>query len=468
LGFRREISGQLPTFALYFLAMSNTNLMSISPVDGRYGKITEPLAIYFSEFGLFRYRIKVEIEYFIFLGTLSLPEFPAPGEKAAAQLRKIYDDFTVEDALKIKEFEIKTNHDVKAVEYFIKEKLAALGIGDRSEFVHFGLTSQDINNTAVPLSLKDALKEVVFPFMEEITELIGSYASAWKDIPMLARTHGQPASPTMLGKEFAVFHERIRQQYALLDTIPFNAKFGGASGGLNAHYVAFPQVDWNREADRLIHSLGLKRSRPTTQIEHYDNLAALFDNLKRINTILIDLCRDIWHYISIEYFKQMIQENEVGSSTMPHKVNPIDFENAEGNFAYANAIYEFFSAKLPVSRLQRDLTDSTVLRNIGMPLSHTMIALNSLKKGLNKLQLNEEALTADLEKNWVVISEGIQTILRRAGYPNPYEELKQLTRKNKKINKEAIHEFIDSLKVDPKVKDELKKLSPFNYTGKGF
>jgi adenylosuccinate lyase len=299
-----------------------------------------------------------------------------------------------------------------------------------------------------------------------VTGMIGSYASDWKNIPMLARTHGQPASPTLLGKEFGVFHERIKQQYALLGTIPFNAKFGGATGGLNAHYVAYPQVDWDTQADRLIESLGLKRSRPTTQIEHYDNLAALFDNLKRINTILIDLCRDMWHYISIEYFRQKIQENEVGSSTMPHKVNPIDFENAEGNFAYANAIYEFFSAKLPVSRLQRDLTDSTVLRNIGVPLSHTLIALSSLKKGLSKLELNEEALRADLDNNWVVISEGIQTILRRAGYPNPYEELKKLTRNHKKINRDTMHDFIDGLDVDKKVKDELKKLSPFNYTGK--
>lgn len=446
--------------------MSHNGLMAISPVDGRYHKVTEPLAVYFSEFGLFRYRIRVEIEYFIFLSTLGLPEFPKLGENPVRELRNIYRDFNVEDAERIKSIEKKTNHDVKAVEYFLKEKFPDPGNSRIKEFIHFGLTSQDINNTAVPLLLREALTEILFPALQEVAGRLESLSLTWKGIPMLARTHGQPASPTLLGKEFAVFHERLKTQIALLDTVPFNAKFGGATGNLNAHYAAYPKIDWDTRMDELILSLGLKRSKPTTQIEHYDNLAALCDNLKRINTILIDLCRDIWHYISIEYFRQKIKDDEVGSSTMPHKVNPIDFENAEGNLAYANSIYEFFSAKLPISRLQRDLTDSTVLRNIGMPVAHTLIAFGSLLKGLEKIELNERALHADLENNWVVVSEGIQTILRRAGYPNPYEELKKLTRNNKKITKEAIHGFIDSLKVEEKIKDELKKLSPFNYTGK--
>ena len=440
--------------------------MSISPVDGRYKKITDSLVKYFSEYGLFKYRLKVEIEYFIFLSQLSLPEFPAFGKNEIQNLRKIYIDFTPEEAEQIKAFELKTNHDVKAVEYFIREKLGTQGPGKYGEFIHFGLTSQDINNTATPWLLKEALEEVFFPVLNEVSEKIGTYAEAWKNIPMLARTHGQPASPTLLGKEFAVFYERLKVQTDMLSLIPYCAKFGGATGGLNAHYAAYPELDWDSEIENLIQSFGLKRSKPTTQIEHYDNLAALFDNLKRINTILIDLCRDIWQYISIEYFKQKIDENEVGSSTMPHKVNPIDFENAEGNLAYANAIYEFFSAKLPISRLQRDLTDSTVLRNVGVPVAHSLIACRSLLKGLGKLELNESALNSDLENNWVVISEGIQTILRRVGYPNPYEELKSLTRKNKKITREAIHAFIDDLKVDDNIKEELKNLSPFNYTGK--
>ena len=440
--------------------------MAISPVDGRYRNITEPLADYFSEFGLFKFRVKVEIEYFIWLSSLSLPELPALDGDTIQSLRGIYSEFNLTDAQRIKSIEKKINHDIKAVEYFIKEKFAGLKAEKCREFIHFGLTSQDINNTAIPLLLKDGLSRILRPLLLEVSERINSLSERWKNIPMLARTHGQPATPTRLGKEFAVFHERLNSQFTLLDQVPFTAKFGGATGGLNAHYAAYPSVDWDARMDEFIQTLGLKRSHPTTQIDHYDNLAALFDALKRINTILIDFCRDLWHYISIEYFRQKIQDGEVGSSAMPHKVNPIDYENAEGNLTYANAIFEFLSAKLPVSRLQRDLTDSTVLRNIGVPIAHSMIACKSLLKGLGKLELNEPALNQDLEKNWVVVAEGIQTILRRSGYPEPYEALKKLTRVNKNITREILHEFIDGLEIDTKVKEELKRLSPFNYTGR--
>jgi adenylosuccinate lyase len=446
--------------------MDHPGLTAISPVDGRYRKITEPLAPFFSEFGLFKYRIRVEIEYFIFMSSLELPEFPALDAGEKNNLRKIYSDFSLEDASRIKAIEKTTNHDVKAVEYFLKEKIKGTPVETHKEFIHFALTSQDINNTATPLLLKEGVHQVLFPLIEQLIEKIGSFREAWKDIPMLARTHGQPASPTLLGKEFGVFHERLKIQYASLQSVPFSAKFGGATGGFNAHYAAYPGIDWDSKADELVNYLGLSRSKPTTQIEHYDNLAAFFDGLKRINTILTDFCRDAWHYISIEYFKQKIAENEVGSSAMPHKVNPIDFENAEGNLGYSNSIFEFFSAKLPVSRLQRDLTDSTVLRNIGVPIAHSYIAYKSILKGLGKLELNRTAIEADLENNWVVISEGIQTILRRAGYHEPFEELKKLTRNNKKITKDIIHEFIDGLNIDKKVKEELKRLSPFTYTGK--
>ncbi|HLF35234.1 MAG TPA: adenylosuccinate lyase [Cyclobacteriaceae bacterium] len=446
--------------------MSENELTSISPVDGRYRKITESLAEYFSEFALFKYRVRVELEYFIFLSTLSLPEFPALKKDELNMLRSIAGNFSMEDAGRIKEIEKNTNHDVKAVEYFLKEKLAHTSLGPYREFLHFGLTSQDINNTAIPLLLKDGMEKVILPSIHVLAGKLGGFSVQWKSVVMLARTHGQPASPTLLGRELAVFHERLKSQMELLMAVPYSAKFGGATGGMNAHYAAYPDIDWDSFSDELVRSFGLKRSKPTTQIEHYDNLAALFDALKRINTIFIDFCRDIWHYISIEYFTQKISENEVGSSTMPHKVNPIDFENAEGNLGYANAILEFFSAKLPVSRLQRDLTDSTVLRNIGIPLAHSYIAYQSLLRGLGKLELNAGKLQADLEDNWAIISEGIQTILRKSGYPEPYEALKKLTRNHQKITREMIHKFIDELDIDPKTRGELKKLSPFNYIGR--
>lgn len=441
-------------------------LSAISPVDGRYRNVTEPLADYFSEQALIRYRIRVEVEYFIALCELPLPQLAGIDRTKFAALRALYLDFSVSDAERVKEIEAVTNHDVKAIEYIIKEKMDALGLETYKEFIHFGLTSQDINNTAIPLSLKEAMTGVYYPAAEEVRDRLAAFAEAWRTIPMLARTHGQPASPTMLGKEFMVFVERLEKQLAMLHDIAVPAKFGGATGNFNAHRAAYPQIDWVAFANKFVgEKLGLCRSQYTTQIEHYDNLAAIFDNLKRIDTILIDLSRDMWTYISMEYFKQQIKAGEVGSSAMPHKVNPIDFENAEGNFGIANAIYEHLSSKLPVSRLQRDLTDSTVLRNIGVPIAHTLIALRSLLKGLNKLLLNREVLERDLDNNWAVISEAIQTILRREGYPKPYEALKALTRTNAHITCESIAAFIEELDVAQSVKQELRELSPSTYTG---
>ncbi|MFN8353541.1 MAG: adenylosuccinate lyase [Spirosomataceae bacterium] len=441
-------------------------LSAISPVDGRYRKQVENLAPYFSEYGLILYRVRVEIEYFLALCELPLPQLESlNGQNCPYFLRKIYEDFSENDALRIKEIEQTTNHDVKAVEYFIKEHFTVLGLEKYSEFIHFGLTSQDINNTAIPLSLKDALDTQVLPLLHRFVEKLQTQASAWRSVAMLAHTHGQPASPTSLGKEWQVFVERIQRQLDLLAMIPYSAKFGGATGNFNAHTVAYPTIDWVTFGNNFVQKLGLQRSRYTTQIEHYDNLAALMDNLKRLNTIGIDFARDVWTYVSMGYFKQKIKAGEVGSSAMPHKVNPIDFENAEGNLGVANALYEHFSAKLPISRLQRDLTDSTVLRNVGVPVAHQVIALNSLLKGLNKLELNQAALVADLEDNWAVVAEGIQTILRREGYPQPYEALKALTRTNEKITGQTISDFVDSLAVRDTVKQELKQLSPHNYTG---
>jgi adenylosuccinate lyase len=441
-------------------------LTAISPVDGRYHKATEHLNAYFSEFALIKYRVKVEIEYFIALCQLPLPQLKNCNKSYFEMLRNIYQQFTVQDAARIKEIETETNHDVKAVEYFIKEKLKALELSHYSEFVHFGLTSQDINNTAIPLSLKDASLEVLFPIIEQIISKLKHYAEDWKHIPMLAKTHGQPASPTRLGKEIMVFVERLKKQFETLKAIPYAAKFGGATGNFNAHHVAYPKQDWKAFSDQFInYTLGLSRSEYTTQIEHYDYLAAYCDASKRINTILIDFCRDIWSYISMDYFKQKLKAGEVGSSAMPHKVNPIDFENAEGNLGYANAIFEYLSAKLPISRLQRDLTDSTVLRNLGVPISHNVIAFKSILKGLDKLVLHEVKIQADLEDNWAVVAEAIQTILRREAYPQPYEALKALTRQNHKITKQTIADFIDTLKVSDAIKAELKQISPSNYTG---
>lgn len=440
-------------------------LKAVSPIDGRYKRQVADLEEYFSEFALIRYRVRVEIEYFISLCEIPLKQLEGIDRNIFEPLRDIYRNFTTEDAMEVKEIEKTTNHDVKAVEYFIKRRFEKLGISKYSEFVHFGLTSQDINNTSVPLSLLEGIRECYMPQLYEVTDILRSLAEEWKNIPMLAHTHGQPASPTRLGKEINVFVVRIQEQLNLLSTIPYAAKFGGATGNFNAHHIAYPDINWNSFAKEFVESLGLKRSYPTTQIEHYDHLAALFDNLKRINTILIDLCRDIWTYISMEYFKQKIKAGEVGSSAMPHKVNPIDFENAEGNLGIANAIYSHLAGKLPVSRLQRDLTDSTVLRNVGVPVAHSIIALNSLKKGLGKLILNNEALERDLENNWAVVAEGIQTILRREGYPNPYEALKALTRTNATINHESISHFIDTLQISEQVKDELRKITPHNYVG---
>ena len=441
-------------------------LTAVSPVDGRYRDKTEKLADYFSEQALIRYRIRVEVEYFIALCELPLPQLAGVDRSKFDALRGLYRDFSEADALRVKEIEAVTNHDVKAVEYIIKEKMDALGLEAWKEFVHFGLTSQDINNTAIPLSIKEALSDVYYPVVEEVRDKLAAFAGEWRDVPMLARTHGQPASPTMLGKEIAVFVERLDKQLAMLRAIPVPAKFGGATGNFNAHRAAYPEIDWAAFANRFVDGkLGLSRSQYTTQIEHYDNLAAIFDNLKRIDTILVDLARDMWMYISEEYFKQQIKAGEVGSSAMPHKVNPIDFENAEGNLGIANAIFEHLSAKLPVSRLQRDLTDSTVLRNIGVPVAHALIALQSLMKGLNKLILNTEALDRDLDRNWAVVAEGIQTILRREGYPKPYEALKALTRTNAHITAEAIAGFIATLDVAESVKAELRALSPKTYTG---
>lgn len=441
-------------------------LTAVSPVDGRYRDKTEKLADYFSEQALIRYRIRVEVEYFIALCEIPLPQLAGVSAAQCEALRGLYRDFTAADAARVKEIEAVTNHDVKAVEYIIKEKMDALGLGGVKEFVHFGLTSQDINNTAVPLSIREALDAVYYPAVEEVRDKLAAMADEWRGVPMLARTHGQPASPTSLGKEFMVFVERLEKQLAMLHAIAVPAKFGGATGNFNAHHAAYPRYDWAAFADRFVNeTLGLCRSRYTTQIEHYDNLAAIFDNLRRIDTILTDLCRDMWMYISEEYFKQRIKPGEVGSSAMPHKVNPIDFENAEGNFGIAGAVYGHLSSKLPVSRLQRDLTDSTVLRNVGVPMGHSLIGLLSLLKGLNKVILNEAALERDLENNWAVVAEGIQTVLRREGYPKPYEALKALTRTNTHVTAESIAEFIATLDVSEEVKQELRALSPQTYTG---
>ena len=439
--------------------------MAVSPIDGRYASQTEPLKEYFSEYALIRYRVRVETEYFIALCELPLPQLADFDHGKFEALRDIYRKMTPEDAARVKEIEKVTNHDVKAVEYFIKEKFREMDILRWGEFVHFGLTSQDINNTSVPLSLKEAVENVYMPLLREVTAMIGGMAQEWKDIPMLARTHGQPASPTRVGKEFRVFQVRIEEQMRQLGTLSYPAKFGGATGNMNAHKVAFPDIDWIGFGDRFVASLGLKRSFPTTQIEHYDNLAAIFDCIRRINTILIDFSRDIWTYISMEYFRQKVNKNEVGSSAMPHKVNPIDFENAEGNLGIADAVLTHLSMKLPISRLQRDLTDSTVLRNVGVPFAHTVIALNSLKKGLGKLILNEKAIEADLERNWAVVAEAIQTILRRENYPNPYETLKALTRTGAAVNHETIADFIETLDVSKEVKEELRAITPMTYTG---
>jgi len=446
--------------------MELNNLTAISPIDGRYRHKAEELDRYFSEYGLIKYRLMVEVEYFIALCDIPLPQLSDFRKENFATLRSLYEDFSVRDAEKIKETEKVTNHDVKAVEYYLKEKFFQSGWGKWSEFVHFGLTSQDINNTAIPLSIKDALTDVYFPLMLELRETLAAFAEEWKDIPMLARTHGQPASPTRLGKEISVFVARLDEQTKYFGQIPFSAKFGGATGNMNAHKVAFPETDWMLFADNFVNeTLGLKRSFPTTQIEHYDNLAALFDNMRRINVILIDMARDIWHYISLDYFRQKIRKGEIGSSAMPHKVNPIDFENAEGNLGYANAIFEHLSAKLPISRLQRDLTDSTVLRNIGVPVGHTIIAFNSILRGFNKLIVNAERISSDLDNNWAVVAEAHQTILRREGFHKPYEALLDLTRTNQKITKESITAFIENLDVSESLKSELKAVTPFNFTG---
>ena len=443
-----------------------STLTAISPVDGRYRNKAENLAAYFSEYALIKYRVQVEIEYFITLAEY-LPQLNnlATVENKEA-LRKIYKEFSLEDATRIKEIESVTNHDVKAVEYFIKEKFDLLALQDYKEFIHFGLTSQDINNTSVPLSIKDALNEVYYPGIQEVIDMLKKYAEEWSNVSMLAKTHGQPASPTRLGKEIMVFVYRLEQQVALLKAIPVSAKFGGATGNFNAHHVAYPQYDWKAFGNKFVNEvLGLSREEWTTQISNYDNLAAIFDGLKRVNTILIDLNRDFWQYISMEYFKQKIKAGEVGSSAMPHKVNPIDFENAEGNLGMANAILEHLATKLPISRLQRDLTDSTVLRNVGVPLAHIEIAFKSLTKGLGKLLLNENALYRDLDNCWAVVAEGIQTILRREGYPKPYEALKALTRTNEGITEKSISDFIGTLQVSDAVKAELKAITPHNYTG---
>lgn len=441
-------------------------LTAISPVDGRYRRHTAQMAEYFSEFGLIKYRVHVEIEYFIALCQHPLEQLKTVDPSVFGKLRQLVVEFSEADAEEIKAIEKTTNHDVKAVEYFIKSKFDHLGLQAFKEFIHFGLTSQDINNTAIPLQLKHAVINELIPQLNVITQQLMDMAEAWKDIPMLAKTHGQPASPTLLGKEVLVFHERLTQQINMLDGVRFSAKFGGATGNMNAHQVAYPDIDWNQFANNFVdNTLQLRRSYPTTQIEHYDDMAALFDNLKRINTILIDFSRDIWQYISMGYFKQKVIAGEVGSSAMPHKVNPIDFENAEGNFGMASAIYEFLAAKLPISRLQRDLTDSTVLRNIGVPISHSFIGLKSLEKGINKLELNLKALEDDLDASWAVVSEAIQTILRREAYPAPYEALKALTRGNQEITQQVIKDFVDTLDISKALKNELKAITPFNYTG---
>jgi len=446
--------------------MSLNALTAISPIDGRYTSKTEKLQQYFSESALIKYRIQVEVEYFISLCELPLTQLQNFPSDKFQDLRNLYQNFSIDSAKRIKDIESVTNHDVKAVEYLIKEEFDKLELSKYKEFIHFGLTSQDINNTAVPLSIKDAFTDVFFPELTSVLDKLKQLSTDWEEIPMLARTHGQAASPTKLGKEIFVFVERIENQINLMTNIPFSAKFGGATGNFNAHHVAYPNQDWKRFANNFVErNLGLTRQQTTTQIEHYDNLSALMDCIKRINNILIDLSRDIWTYVSMDYFKQSIKKGEVGSSAMPHKVNPIDFENAEGNLGMGNAIYEFLSGKLPISRLQRDLTDSTVLRNIGVPFSHNLIAFSSLNKGLAKLVLNEEKLLKDLDNNWAVCAEAIQTILRRESFPNPYEALKDLTRTNYVINKESLSEFISGLEVSNEIKEELRQISPFNYTG---
>ncbi len=443
-----------------------TELNAVSPIDGRYRNKTSSLSKYFSEEALIRYRVLVEIEYFIALCELPLPQLTSVDKSVFEKLRLLYTDFSSENAQAIKDIEKTTNHDVKAVEYFIKDAFDALGLGDYKEFIHFGLTSQDINNTAIPLSTQEAFQNVYLKSLIAVVAKLKELSIEWKDVPMLARTHGQPASPTRLGKEIAVFVERLEEQMRLLFNIPFAAKFGGATGNYNAHHVAYPQIDWREFGNNFVEkTLGLSHSFPTTQIEHYDHFAALFDALKRINTIIIDLDRDIWTYVSMDYFKQKIKEGEIGSSAMPHKVNPIDFENSEGNLGMANAIFEHLSAKLPLSRLQRDLTDSTVLRNIGVPIGHTLIGFEATLKGLNKLLLNAPKFAEDLDKNWAVVAEAIQTILRREAYPNPYEALKGLTRTNTTIDKNAIHNFISDLTVNDDIKAELMKITPSNYVG---
>lgn len=452
--------------------MDNFSLMAVSPIDGRYASKAAPLREYFSEFALIRNRVRVEIEYFIALCSIPLPQLSNFGEGTGktreelfTALRDIYRNLTPEEASRVKEIEKVTNHDVKAVEYFIKEHFKALEITPWQEFVHFGLTSQDINNTSQPIMLKEALENEYMPRLQEILSILRADALEWKDVTMLARTHGQPATPTRMGKEIEVFIARLEEQIRQLSQLTYPAKFGGATGNMNAHKIAYPDIDWPSFADSFVSSLGLKRSCPTTQIEHYDNLAAIFDCMRRINTILIDLCRDVWTYISMEYFRQKVAKNEVGSSAMPHKVNPIDFENAEGNLGMADAVLTFLSMKLPVSRLQRDLTDSTVLRNVGVPVAHCLISFASLKKGLGKLILNREAIDADLHRNWAVVAEALQTILRRENYPNPYETLKNLTRTGAAIDEDTIARFVESLDVPEKVKEELRAVTPWNYTG---
>lgn len=452
--------------------MDLTSLLAVSPIDGRYAGKTAPLRDYFSEYAFIRNRVRVEVEYFLALCEIPLPQLRNFGEGTGRPqaewtdvLRDLYRKMQPEDAQRVKDIEKVTNHDVKAVEYYLKEQFQALGLGRWQEFIHFGLTSQDINNTAQPLMLKGALEEVCLPALQEVLSKLKADVEAWKEVPMLARTHGQPATPTRLGKEFEVFVVRLEEQLRQLRQLSYPAKFGGATGNMNAHKVAYPDLDWIGFGDRFVASLGLKRSFPTTQIDHYDNLASLFDCLRRINTILIDLCRDVWTYISMEYFRQQTAKNEVGSSAMPHKVNPIDFENAEGNLGMANAVLTFLSLKLPISRLQRDLTDSTVQRNVGVPLAHGLIALASLQKGLGKLILNEPAIEADLRKNWAVVAEAIQTILRRENYPNPYETLKALTRTGAAVEEKTLEDFIASLEVAESVKEELRAITPWNYTG---
>lgn len=446
--------------------MKNASLKAISPVDGRYHSKTKALQAYYSEYGLIRYRVLVEVEYFIALAAIPLPSLQDLPKDKIEELRDVYRNFSEDDALWIKQTEKTTNHDVKAVEYFLKEKMSALGLERYLEFIHFGLTSQDINNTAVPLSLKEGINTVYLPLLENIISKLKELELEWKDVPMLARTHGQAASPTRLGKELKVFRERLELQKEMLLGIPFSAKFGGATGNFNAHFVAYPEIDWVRFSNNFVNeTLGLNRSQTTTQIEHYDHAASLFDALKRINTILIDLDRDIWTYISMDYFKQKLKEGEIGSSAMPHKVNPIDFENSEGNLGIANALYAHLSVKLPISRLQRDLTDSTVLRTIGVPLAHSVIAFQSSLKGLDKLVLNEDAIAMELENNWAVVAEAIQTVLRREGFEKPYEALKGLTRTHDKVTKASVHAFIDTLEISATLKEELKKIGPSTYLG---